>query len=171
MRLTKILLILAITFYTFSACQKTNTEDVINGKVLNQGDCKDFKIMRSTLEVADTLSCIVYNFLPSESKLLLTHQNTGFNCCPGELTCTISQNNDTIFIQEFEELAACDCNCLFDIHIEISGIETKVYYLKFIEPYCGDQEKLQFEINLSENTEGVHCVSRYDYPWGIYSFR
>lgn len=165
--LKKTLLSLVFTVFLFSACEKVNEEKKINGTVISQSDCKAFKTGNNASVVADTLSCVSYRFNSTENKLLLTHQNTGFNCCPGEISCKISFDNDTILIAEFEETNACDCNCLFDIDIDISGIEDKVYFLKFIEPYCGEQEKLEFEIDLSNKPDGTYCAYRNSYPWGI----
>ena len=169
-----IIFVLTATIFTlfFNGCEKEKEEEpeqmTISGNVINHTDCKSFKSVSNIDEVADTLSCIDYTFYQTENKLFLKHINTGFNCCPGELTCEISFSSDTIIIREFEEAAYCDCNCLFDLEIEINGIESKKYYLKFIEPYCGDQEKLFFEIDLSNNSQGTYCVFRDQYPWGLF---
>jgi hypothetical protein len=154
--------ILILAFF-FSGCKKEQT--IISGKVVNHSGCKSFKSVNND---PDTLSCVDYSFSASEHKLILKHINAGFNCCPGELSCEVTFNNDTIVIQEFEEAADCDCNCLFDLDIEITGIEAERYYLKFIEPYCGNQEKLFFEIDLKNQPDDSHCVFRDQYPWGIF---
>jgi hypothetical protein len=99
--------------------------------------------------------------------LTINHINAGFNCCPGNISCTNIINNDTIVISEKEESALCDCNCLFDLEIEISGLENKKYFLKFEEPYLHNQDELFFELNLSNQTNGTHCVERLQYPWGL----
>jgi hypothetical protein len=46
-------------------------------------------------------------------------------------------------------------------------VEAKKYQIKFIEPYCSDQEKIEFGVDLAVQTEGVFCVARNRYPWGI----
>jgi hypothetical protein len=51
--------------------------------------------------------------------------------------------------------------------IEITGIKAGEYFVKFIEPYCGDQKKLEFLIDLHQNSSGEYCVERDQYPWGI----
>jgi len=164
----RIILSAAILMFLFIACEKEKEERSISGKVINQTDCKIFKSGNNNADVADTLSCVDYTFYQAENKLLLKHINTGFNCCPGALTCKVSFIGDTIIIQEFEEQNACNCNCLFDLDIEINGLAAKKYHLKFIEPYCGDQEKLFFEIDLQNQPDGTHCVFRDQYPWGIF---
>ena len=165
---TRMILGTAILMSIFIGCEKENEEGSIDGKVVEHTDCKTFKTGNINNDVADTLSCVDYSFDVSENKLTLKHVNTGFNCCPGALTCTVSQSSDTIIIQEFEEQSACDCNCLFDLDIEITGLTAKSYYLKFIEPYCGDQEKLFFEVDLQNQPDGTHCVFREQYPWGMF---
>ncbi len=164
----RIILGAAILMFMFISCEKEKDEESINGKVIKQTDCKTFKSIINNAEVADTLSCVNYSFNTSENLLTLKHINTGFNCCPGELSCKVSFNNDTIIIQEFEEQNACDCNCLFDLDIEVYGLKARNYYLKFIEPYRGEQEKLFFEIDLQNQADGTHCVFRNQYPWGMF---
>ena len=144
-----------------------NTEQLtVTGQLIKHTSCKDN--FKSASEItSDSLSCIDYYF--DQNKLSLKHINAGFNCCPESLWCTISVKNDTIIVQEFEKSALCRCNCLYDLDIQVTGIAEKKYILKFVEPYCGEQEKLIFEIDLKEETEGLFCVIRKQYPWGIYS--
>jgi len=148
------------------SCDKEQ-ENTLTGNLINHTGCKVFKsyIIPNT---PDTLSCINYSFDPSNNKLTLNHINAGFNCCPGSLYCDIKMINDTIIIQEFEKEALCDCDCLYDLEIELTGVFPKIYYLKFIEPYIGDQEKLFFQLDLEHNNQGSYCVTRKRYPWGMY---
>ena len=164
----RVFLSAAILMFLLVGCEKEKEEGNITGKVIKQTDCKTFKSGNNNADVADTLSCVDYSFNHAENKLLLKHINTGFNCCPGELNCKVSFNNDTIIIQEFEEQSACNCNCLFDLEIEIYEVNAKKYYLKFIEPYRGEQEKLFFKIDLQNQPNGTHCAFRDQYPWGIF---
>ena len=164
----KIFLSAVILMLLFIGCEKEKEEGSISGRVIKHTDCKTFKTGDNNGDIADTLSCVDYSFNQSEKKLMLNHINTGFNCCPGELTCEVSLSGDTIVIQEFEKESACDCNCLFDLDIEIDGLTAKKYYLKFIEPYRGNQEKLFFEIDLQNDPDGTHCVFRDQYPWGMF---
>jgi len=109
-----------------------------------------------------------YSFNANTNTLTITHINAGFNCCPDSLYCKISKNIDTIIIQEFEKIPQCNCNCLYDLDIEINGVESKKYQIKFVEPYVGEQGKLEFEIDLKNNEIGSYCVTRKQYPWGIF---
>jgi hypothetical protein len=99
--------------------------------------------------------------------LTVKHINAGFNCCPDSLYCKVDLEGDTILIQELENSTLCHCNCLYDLVIEIKGIDLKKYHVKFIEPYVADQNKLLFEIDLTEDSTGSYCVTRQQYPWGI----
>jgi hypothetical protein len=139
----------------------------VNGQIIKHTSCKDF-FKSATLITPDSLSCVDYSF-ETNNKLILKHINAGFNCCPEKLWCEVSLVDDTIIIQEFERNALCDCDCLYDLDIEVTGVHKKKYLMKFVEPYIRDQEKLIFEIDLTNETEGFFCVARKRYPWGIYS--
>jgi hypothetical protein len=76
-------------------------------------------------------------------------------------------DNDTIFLTESEEKAECDCNCLYDLDINIPEVEKQKYYISIHEPYRGNQVKIIFEIDLTQNETGVFCVERTLYPWGL----
>jgi hypothetical protein len=96
----------------------------------------------------------------------MTHINSGFNCCPEKLYCEVSVNNDTVIISEFEKEQGCNCNCLFDLDIELSGFDQNKYIVKFVEPYTIGQEQLIFEMDLATDVEGEYCGVRKGYPWG-----
>ncbi len=111
-------------------------------------------------------SCIEYSFDQSSKRLSIKHYNACFNCCPESLYCTIIDRNDTIIIQEFEQHMGCKCNCLYDLNLEVNGIESGKYQLRIIEPYAGIQDKLRFELDLLKQKSGTFCVTRSQYPWG-----
>jgi hypothetical protein len=143
----------------------------ITGEIADFSDCKLFE--KSALcdeETPDTLSCIYYEYDALNNRLTVRHINAGFNCCPDSLYCEVSVKNDTIVIQEYEKVAQCYCNCLYDLTIELDNIELKTYYLSFIEPYRGEQERIVFAIDLSAGSEGSYCVTRKSYPWGLFDY-
>jgi len=161
--------ILFFSLLIIVACTKTSEDDtVVSGKITKHTGCKMFDQASATTDTSANQSCIEYNYTLTEEKVNLKHINAGFNCCPGELHCSVTLSNDTITIEESESHANCDCNCLFDLDIEVSGIEAGEYFVKFIEPYCGDQQKLEFSIDLSQSSNGIYCVERNQYPWGIF---
>ena len=153
-----------IVFLNF-ACNNEieNQPPEFSGKLINHTDCKHLKSSISE----NNQSCVEYVFDHANNKLLLTHINTGFNCCPDSLWCTISKTGNKIIIEEFEASQGCKCNCLYDFKIEIEGVEQGKYTIQFIEPYRGEQEELIFEVDLSESSTGSFCVTRNIYPWGI----
>lgn len=146
---------------------ETNQPSEVNGQLVRNSKCKAMKSGTGISSVSDSLSCVEYTYEEANNKLLLKHINAGFNCCPGNLMCHVSLSNDTIFIRELEEFALCNCNCLYDLDIEITGLGYQHYQLQFIEPYIGDQEPLNFSIDLQSITSGSYCVNRNNYPWGF----
>ena len=163
-------LMTACACFLFSGCEENNDPSAITGKLTSHSDCKIFKSPVFDQDTPDTLSCITFQYDSATNELNLTHLNAGFNCCPGELSCKVSLKNDTIFVAEYEEEQTCDCNCLFDLEIELNGVEPGEYQVTFLEPYAGDQEPLNFRLHLESETEGTCCVIRKEYPWGVTLF-
>lgn len=169
-KLTTILSIFISIIIVYS-CSKNSTEQEeqpeVTGQVLSRSECNSHIKTTLNSDADSNQSCIAYSYDAVNKRLNIIHENAGFNCCPGEVSCAISYVNDTITIEEIPELAMCGCECLFDLEIQVNGVLEKTYYLKFIEPYVGDQEKLEFMVNLQQQSSGEYCVVRYQYPWGI----
>jgi len=161
------IVIVAVLLLSIS-CNKDKETAGILGKIIGHTNCKSSK-STSLLLTVDSLSCVDYSFDTSANKLLLKHINAGFNCCPGSLYCKVNISNDTIIIQEFESKQQCDCNCLYDLDIEIVEINSQGYVIKIIEPYCGNQEQIIFDVDFSVQEQGNYCATRNQYPWGIYN--
>ncbi len=165
-----VLVLFSLGFYFISCEGDSNNPNTFEGKLISHSTCKtNFKTGTEEALTADTLSCVEYYFDGLGQKLNIKHINAGFNCCPGDLYCTVSLTADTIIIREFESESECRCNCLFDLDIEVKGVERKKYQMKFIEPYDENMASLVFEIDLTKEKEGSYCVSRYRYPWGTSS--
>lgn len=165
-----ILIVLTVIIF-IDGCEKEKegqTDLVFSGKLISHTGCKSFKSTGSLFDTPDTLSCVDYTYDASVNKLVMKHINSGFNCCPDILYCTITLKSDTIIIQEDEKEAGCHCLCLFDMDMEITGVETKKYQVKLIELYTGEQGKLEFEMDLINDKSGSVCVVRKNYPWGAY---
>jgi len=162
-----IVIFLIIGIFVFR-CHKEEENSIFSGKLVSNSACKNgLKKANMTISIPDTLSCIDYSFDDLSNKLVIKHINTGFNCCPDSLFCKISLRNDTISVQEFEAANLCKCNCLYDLDIEIFGVSTKKYQIRFIEPYSVGQERIAFEVDLGKNKNGSYCVTRKHYPWGL----
>ena len=146
---------------------KTETEGplLVSGKLLSHTECK-MAPTKDSIFLMDSITCAEYSYNSITQHLLIKHINAGFNCAPGDLSISVCVSNDTIIIEEFESSNNAYCNCLFDLDIEIKGIEAKTYQIKFIEPYCGNQELLIFKVDFSNQTAGIVCVPRIEYPWG-----
>lgn len=160
-------LILPVLILVLSLLQCENEELNISAKITNDPQCKSSKFAGITEDTPDTLSCIGYSYKVQEKKLYLKHANAGFNCCPGKLSCTAEMKGDSIIIKESEESFLCNCDCLYDLEIEITGLATGQYVIKVIEPYSGIQQKIIFPVSFTEDTQSAFCVTRKLYPWGM----
>lgn len=159
-----IITILAVVMFT-------NCSD--NGTIQNRGlltefsGCKYLEIGNShSYDHTSSEDCIDYTY-SSEGTLLITHVNSAFNCCPGELTADVTISGSLIIIEEYEQEAACRCNCLYDLEYRIEDVETGIYSIKIITPYVEENEQLEFSIDLSSPTSGSYCTARDQYPWGL----
>jgi len=161
--------ILIIAILVFCCENEENRQSDLSGMLVNHTGCKNKKSAGMTTGTPDTLSCIEYSYISSDSTLFIKHINAGFNCCPEKLYCNISLAHDTILVREFEKSALCDCDCLYDLEIEIYGAEVRNYVIIVIEPYCRDHAQLIFSIDLKQETEGTFCVSRTKYPWDVFN--
>jgi hypothetical protein len=163
-----ILPILAVLFGIYT-CEKEKTSTGLqSGKLDKISDCKELKSIAIWEDTADTLSCIEYFYNAENKKLILKHVNAGFNCCPEKIYSDITFADDSIIIIESEKIPACDCNCLYDLEFEFTGISEKVYAVRLLEPYIRDEEEINVSIDLAENDTGSFCVIRKGYPWGLH---
>jgi hypothetical protein len=153
-------------------CSKNQSENhnnkqlVLAATVDSISQCKSFTAILKNSDTLGDLSCIDYQYDSASNRLSIKHLNAGFNCCLEGVEILISTNNDTLFIEEIETSEHCYCLCLFDIFIQINGLEQKRYLVKFKEPYCHYQYKLIFEMDLNRFKSGIYCVQRNKYPWG-----
>lgn len=150
-----------------SACETVSPQTGLNGKLISNSECKNGLTMIVESETSDTLCCVEYEYESSTKTLHLNHINAGFNCCPVQILLSAKLTNDTIIVRETERSSLCNCNCLFDLEIEICAVEAGKYYLTFDEPYIGSQEKLSVLLDLIKEEEGSFCVTRTRYPWGM----
>lgn len=152
----------------FGCTSETENPDNLNLsiKMLNTPECNQLKSAGMQGSTPISQSCIDYTFDQAAGKLFINHLNAGFNCCPESLSCSVTYRNDTIIIQEIEKHMGCKCNCLYDLEMELAGIEPGKYQLRLIEPYLGTQQQLTGTMDLRTQTKGSICVSRTNYPWG-----
>lgn len=127
--------------------------------------CKDLGL-KSGADHAEDQDCIHYTWVSGDT-LKITHFNAGFNCCPEGFHTELKVSGDTLEISESENSSLCDCNCLFDLRYELTGINKDTWWIRILEQYAeqpGD-EKILFKAELSKLTEGEFCVTRTKYPW------
>ncbi|MBN2610387.1 MAG: hypothetical protein JXB00_02420 [Bacteroidales bacterium] len=158
-------LVLPLLFCVIACENENQINQDFSGKLVTHSSCKYNKSTLEEPNIPDTVSCVQYAYDATSGKLNIKHINAGFNCCPEKLSCTFSLVGDTVTIEEAEEDGFCDCLCLYDLDIEVTGIGAKGYVLKFVEPYWRDQEPLVFNINLAAQSSGSHCMIRKKYPW------
>jgi hypothetical protein len=164
----KAILFSAIVLLLITGCKDPNAPErsQISGNVTDRSSCKNFKSGNLKFTVADTFSCVNYLYDTSTHKVIMNHINAGFNCGLESNTCEVSSSNDTIIIREVEHGPVADCLCLFDLEIELQGLNQQKYLVRFIEPYAEVQEQLIFEMDLTFVHGGEFCVIRKGYPWG-----
>lgn len=165
------LIYLTLIFILFISCQNKEDNKPINGEIkaslIQNSDCKYLDKSRSEFNFSTNESCVIYQYDESQGILSLTHINAGFNCALTDLNIEIEVEGNTITIYESETNASADCDCLYDLDIELTSIAAQQYQFIFVEPHIQRQEALNFNIDLSEISEGEVCVARVEYPWGI----
>jgi hypothetical protein len=143
------------------------TEGVPTAELVSATDCKIFQQF-AVGPGSSGESAVLYSYDAQTEILSLTHVNAGFNCCPGKLSARLNIENRTITIIEKEQEAACRCNCLYDLEIEVRDLPTGNWRILFIEPYLhADDALLSFYVDLAADPTGEHHVPRNHYPWGI----
>jgi hypothetical protein len=152
-------------------CEKKDDDDtelVLTGQLIANSTCKsDLKSSSQDGDTPDSISSVEYSFDEEQNILTLKHINASFNCCPDCLYCTVELKGDTILIEEFEQNPLCYCNCLYDLDIEVTGVDSKIYQVEFVEPYASGLTQLLFEIDLMNDSTGIYSVIRDQYPWGV----
>ena len=169
MKSTPAIVYISLIFILFSCENENGSQNLpeLSVNLVHHSPCKGSKSTYQIADIPSSQSCLEYSYDAANKVLRLKHINAGFNCCPDSLYCHVAFNQDTIIISEFEESALCNCDCLFDLEFEVSGVEMQPCQLKLIEPYASDQDKIVFGINLIIDQEGTFCVFRTQYPWNI----
>jgi hypothetical protein len=109
-----------------------------------------------------------FEYLYDDSGILqITHSNLPLNCCPGTIAVDIVIEGDSITIREMEgpDSQPCDCFCLYDVIIEISGLTPGTFTIIFDELYNNGGEVLEAQIELYQGSTDRICVERDGYPW------
>jgi hypothetical protein len=126
------------------------------------------KLFEKDVDTTSSWGCIEWAYYPAEQKLVMTHVNAGFNCCP-VIGADFFIGHDSIKIVESDSLyeGGCDCECLFDVEYTLWNIGIREYHVIIVEPLAGvPDEPFDFYMDLASQPQGVFCLPRTTYPWG-----
>ncbi|MFH0735246.1 MAG: hypothetical protein V1773_12415 [bacterium] len=161
--LHKIIYLFLLTFVIVSCSEDESNSSI--GKVTHFSECKsNSRLLKSSTPSNQT--CVIYSYNGS-NKLLITHINAGFNCCPKTISADIKKAGRDIVITEKEEESACSCLCLFDVDFEVNNITPGNYSIIFVEPYAEQGPPIEFDANLTTARTDTLYFSRNYYPWGV----
>lgn len=157
-----------VLVFVVSSCdnpeENTPENNELKGTVLSLGSCKAGKDGDPNERMQ---GCLVYDYNPETQILLLTHINAAFNCCPEQVNVQFSFFGDTITLTESEVEPMCDCNCRYDLQLQIENLASNFWYLRVYEPLLNydTNDTLMGYMNLEANPSGSFCVLRSGYPW------
>ena len=152
----KLAAISIIALFIVAACGDDENHTLnFSGKLVEHSTCKSDKDSFLSDEIPENISQINYSYDKATNKLTLKHINVRFNCCSDSLYANISLLNDTIIIRELEAVTEpCNCTCLYDLDMLITGVEAKKYTIKITEP-----RKIVFDVDLNETTNGSYSIT------------
>ncbi|HOW86688.1 MAG TPA: hypothetical protein P5119_12565 [Candidatus Aminicenantes bacterium] len=139
------------------------------GRMVARSDCKSGGAAAAGRAVAAEAGreCLEYEY-DGRSVLRLKHVNAAFNCCPGEVSAAIEISDGAVRIEEKESSSLCDCNCLYDLSYEITGLAPGAVRISVVGPYQPEAgPPLEFVVDLGQAVSGTYCVERTVYPWGF----
>jgi len=134
-----------------------------------RSDCKGAGTAAAGRAVAAAAGreCLEYEY-DGRSVLRLKHVDAAFNCCPGEVSAAIEISDGVVRIEERESSSLCDCNCLYDLSYEITGLAPGAVRISVVGPYQPEAgPPLEFVADLGRAASGTFCVERTVYPWGL----
>jgi hypothetical protein len=131
--------------------------DGTEGRLVAVSDCGGFGAMDDS-PVDLSLECMEYSF--EGGTLKLRHVNAGFNCC-GAKSAQVTVADGEIRIVESEEQNPCDCECLFDLDMEVVNLPAGTYRILV----TGSLGGLDFVVDLAAQPSGSYCEKRDRYPW------
>lgn len=138
------------------------------GRIVARTDCKSAggTPVGKAGAAAASQECIEYEY-DGRSVLRLRHVNAAFNCCPGAISADVEVSGAIIRIGERESSSLCDCNCLYDISYEITGLAPGSVRISIAGPYQPEEgPPLECVVDLGNASSGSCCVTRTGYPWG-----
>jgi len=139
----------------------------VSGELVSHSDCLNSTSGGDRSSVVDADSAYeIIRYKYNDGVLRLTHENSVFNCCPGEISATVSIENSIIAIKEKEKSAECSCMCLYRLDYKIDGLTPSVYNFAIFSKYIPEHDnKIIITIDLLKNPQGVFYFQRDTYPW------
>ncbi len=138
-----------------------------SGDLISSTGCKTLETIPPLDITPVTSDCIMHRW-DGVGTLNITHVNAAFNCCPGDLSATITVEDGLILIVEAESQPACHCLCLYDVEYEITDLPPGEYTIRIAELYTIESDPaLEVDVNLYTRPSGVTCLDRDHYPWDI----
>lgn len=155
-----------ISLVAIAGCERHNSV-VPTISLTGNTECKGAGL-KAGEDHSSSQDCVLYRWVPGDT-LFIRHVNAGFNCCPEGFRTELNISGDTIVISEYENSALCDCNCLFDLEYELTGINRGNWWIRVEEPYVQQpgQMKIIFRANLKKMEQEEFCITRSEYPWGM----
>ncbi len=145
----KIIISTTIVFiFVFASCEKNQNESVFKLKNFTHGECKRNNSKSVKKEY------VKYQFAAG-NYLNISHFNTVFNCCPGNLTVNTQLNNGIIKIYEKEEKQDCKCICPYDFTYTLGPLDFGRYIVKV---YKNNEKHTEFTIDFNADTDGVFVI-------------
>ncbi len=120
---------LIITVLIIVSCNKSDDN-------LNTGNVKLTNYSHSECKSGNKESLVPESLVLkaiSSNQLSITHKNTVFNCCPGEIKAEINVEQNLITLREYETESLCDCVCPYDLFLTLSQLVQKEYTIKIIK--------------------------------------
>jgi hypothetical protein len=135
-----------------------------SGTLVDYSGCKMFRPAGPDSFDYSGKECIQYSY-DNDFSLRFLHINACFNCCPGSIHGSVSIDGGTIAIRERQEINGCRCMCLYDLDFLVYHVPPGVYQ---VTAYWGDatEPSMQFFVDLSVPTSGIHCEERDSGPYG-----
>jgi hypothetical protein len=134
------------------------------GGLVSHSDCLSLEKNGADGEMTAIQDCLEYQY-DGQGTLLLTHTNTGLNCCP-DFAAVVSMAAGVITIDETPVAGNCECLCLFNLDYQVVDLPSGTYQV-IVREQClsGEDLPLQFTVDLVSAPAGSVCLERNHYPW------
>ncbi len=151
--------LISILLFFLASCKKeAETPTVIPSqkieiKDVSNSECKNVT-QKSVLWEQESIRLQML----SPKELKITHYNTIFNCCPGELKVEKLVVGDTLKLNEYITEGFCNCICPYDITCTLYGVNYQNYVFKILKENVGHY---QFNMTLSADLDTTVVINPF----------